>query len=240
MRRQLILATVLIATSALLPVAAQTAPAASGGALVLMTGHAELELPNDEAVANFYFETQDADLTRAQSQVNQRVGDGTAALKRADPKAQIETSGYSSFPVYSTGTGRNIVGWRVRQGLTLRTENLAALPKTIAAAQPHLAVGGIDFQLSKASRERVEAQLIQQAIANLNARFTAAAQALGVPASRIRIEEVNFGVRDTIGPQPMMARATPMALEAATPPTLESGRSIERLTVTGKARLLAQ
>jgi len=149
MRRQLILATVLIAASALLPAAAQTAQAASGGALVLMTGHAELELPNDEAVANFYFETQDADLTRAQSQVNQRVGDGTAALKRADPKAQIETSGYSSFPVYSTGTGRDIVGWRVRQGLTLRTGNLTALPKTIAAAQPHLAVGGIDFSLSK-------------------------------------------------------------------------------------------
>jgi len=220
MHRQLILATALFAAGALLPAAAQTAPAASGGALVLMTGHAELELPNDEAVANFYFETQDADLTRAQSQVNQRVGDGTAALKRADPKAQIETSGYSSFPVYSTGTGRDIVGWRVRQGLTLRTGNLTALPKTIAAAQPHLAVGGIDFQLSKASRERVEAQLIQQAIANLNARFTAAAQALGVPASRIRIEEVNFGVRDTIGPQPMMARAAPMALEASTPPTL--------------------
>jgi predicted secreted protein len=240
MRRQFIVATVLIAAGALQPLAAQTPPTASGGAMVLMTGHAELELPNDEAVANFYFETQDADLTRAQSQVNQRVGDGTAALKRADPKAQIETSGYSSFPVYSTGTGRNIVGWRVRQGVTLRTENLTALPKTIVAAQPHLAVGGIDFRLSKAAREKVEAQLIQQAIANLNARFTAAAQALGVPASRIRIEEVNFGVRDTIGPQPMMARAAPMALEAATPPTLESGRSIERLTVSGKARLLPQ
>lgn len=240
MRRQLIVATALIASCALLPAAAQPAPAAAGGALVLMTASAELELPNDEAVANFYFETQDADLTRAQSQVNQRVGEGTAALKRADPKALIETSGYSSYPVYSTGTGRNIVGWRVRQGVSLRTENLAALPKTIAAAQPHLAVGGIDFRLSKATRERVEAQLIQQAIVNLNARFTAAAQALGVPASRIRIEEVNFGVRDTVGPQPMMARSTPMALEAAAPPTLESGRSIERLSVTGKARLLAQ
>jgi predicted secreted protein len=229
--------------SALLPAAAQTPPIAplpAGGALVLMTGSAELELPNDEAVANFFFETQDADLARAQSQVNQRVGDGTAALKRADPKGQVETSGYSSFPVYSTGTGRNIVGWRVRQGVTLRTENLAALPKTIAAVQPYLALGGIDFRLSKAAREKVEAQLIQQSIANLNARIAAAAQALGVPQSRIRIEEVNFGVRESSGPQPLQARAVPMALEAGTPPALESGRSIERMTVSGKARLLAQ
>ena len=35
------------------------------------------------------------------------VGDGTAALKRADPKAQVETSGYSSYPVYSSGSARS-------------------------------------------------------------------------------------------------------------------------------------
>ncbi len=87
----------------------------------------------------------------------------------------------------------SIVGWRVRQGVTLRTENLAALPKTVAAAQSLLSLGGIDFRLSKAAREKVEAQLIQQAIANFNARVAAAAQALGVPPGRVRIEEINFG-----------------------------------------------
>jgi predicted secreted protein len=161
-------------------------------------------------------------------------------LKRADPKAQIETSGYSSFPVYSTGTSRNIVGWRVRQGVTLRTENLAVLPRTIVAAQPHLAVGGIDFRLSKAAREKVEAQLIQQAIANLNARFTAAAQALGVPASSaIGVARAITGCGPIVSRTPKFTSSMRIR-EAGTPPTLESGRSIERLTVTGKARLLPQ
>ena len=119
------------------------------GTLVLMTGAAEVELANDEAVASFFYEAQDADLTRAQSMVNQRVADGTAALKRADPKAQIETSGYSSYPVYPRVANRTITGWRVRQGVTLRTENLAALPKTVAAAQPLLALGGVDFRFQR-------------------------------------------------------------------------------------------
>lgn len=207
------------------------------GTLVLMTGAAEVELANDEASANFYYEAQDADVTRAQSLVNQRVGDGTAALKRADTKAQIETSGYSSYPVYSTGTNRAITGWRVRQGVTLRTENLAGLPNTVAAAQSFLALGGVDFRLSKAARDKAEAQLIQLAMANLNSRVTAAAQAMGVPANRIRIEEVNFGVRDATPPQPMMMRSM-AAADAVSTPTFESGRSIERLSVTGKARLL--
>jgi len=217
------------------PVALSLPPA---GSMVLMSGTAEIELPNDEAVANFYFETQDADLTRAQASINQRVGEGTAALKRADPKAQIETSGYSSYPVYSSGSNRAITGWRVRQGVTMRTDSLAALPKSVAAAQTFLALGGVNFGLSKASRDRLETQLIQMATANLNLRFIAAAQAMGVPANRIRVEEVNFGVREAASPQPMMMQRAMAASDAITAPTFEAGRSIERLTVTGKARLL--
>ncbi len=207
------------------------------GTLVLMTGVAEVELPNDEVVANFFYEAQDADLTRAQTLVNQRVAEGTTALKRADPKAQIETSGYSSYPVYSSGSNRAITGWRVRQGVTLKTENLAALPKTVAAAQPSLALAGVEFRLSKAARDKVEAQLIQLAMANLNTRFAAAVQSMNVAPNRVRIEELNFGVREEGPPRPLMMRAA-TASEAAPPPAFESGRSIERLTVTGKARLL--
>jgi predicted secreted protein len=237
MRQILAIAALALAASAP-TLAQQSLPLPPAGTLVLMTGAAEVELANDEAVANFFYEAQDADLTRAQSLVNQRVGDGTATLKRADPKAQIETSGYSSYPVYSSGSNRTITGWRVRQGVTVRTENLAALPKTVAAAQPLLALGGVDFRLSKAARDKVEAQLIQLAMANLNSRFTAAGQSMGVPPTRIRVEEINFGVREAAPPQPMMMRSAMQSSDAVPPPTFESGRSIERLSVTGKARFL--
>jgi predicted secreted protein len=226
-----------ISCAALTAAAQPATPPPTAGTLVLMTGSAEIELANDEAVANFFHETQDADLAKAQSQVNQRVGEGTAALKRADPKAQIETSGYGSYPVYSSGN-RNIVGWRVRQGVTLKTGNLADLPKTVATAQSMLSLGGIDFRLSKAAREAVESKLIQQAIANLKARIASAAQALGVSPDRVRLEEVNFGAREG-GPIPLGApRVAMMASDAVSTPTFEAGRSIERIAVTGKARLL--
>ncbi|MGE5161116.1 MAG: SIMPL domain-containing protein [Betaproteobacteria bacterium] len=224
-----------------LPAAAQTPPMAppNTGTVILMTGTAEVEVPNDEAVASFFYEAQDADLTRAQGLVNQRVGDGTAALRRADPKADVETSGYSSFPVYSGGSARSIVGWRVRQGVTLRTGNLAALPRTVSSVQSYLALGGIDFRLSRAARDKVDADLIRMATANLNARFASAAAAMGAAPARLRVEEVNFGVREG-GPQPMMMRQAPMMASdaGAPPPSFESGRSTERLTVSGKARLL--
>jgi uncharacterized protein YggE len=213
-------------------------PGSNAGTLVVISGSAEIELPNDEAIVTFFYEAQDAELAKAQGLVNQRVASGTAALKNADPKAQIETSGYGSFPVYSSGSARNIVGWRVRQGVTLKTNNLVALPATVASAQSTLSVGGVDFRLSRAAREKVDAQLIQQAIADLNGRLSAVAQALGVPPNRVRLEEVNFGGQNG-GPVPFAARMTAMSSDAsAAPPTFESGRSSERLMVSGKARLL--
>ena len=216
---------------------AQPASARIEGTLLLMTGTAEAEVANDEALAQFFFEAQDADLARAQSQVNQRVAEGVAQLKRADPKALVETTGYTSYPVYQPGTQRKLVGWRVRQGVSLRTSELAALPRAVAAAQQHLALAGIDFRLSRAARTRVEAELIEQAIANLNDKVAAAARALKVAPDRVRLEELNFGVT----PPPMPRMRSDMMASAAPPveePQFDAGRSLQQLTVTGKARLL--
>ncbi len=208
------------------------------GTLLQMTGVAEAEVANDEAVAHFFVEVQEPELARAQSQVNQRVAEGVAQLKRADPKAQVETAGYSSFPVYQPGAQRRVVGWRVRQSVTLRTADLEALPRTVAAGQQVMALGGIDFRLSRAARQKVEAELIERAIANLNEKVAVAARALNVPPARVRIEELNFGPAPPV-PMPrmrgeMMAAAAPPVDE----PQLDAGRSLQQLSVTGKVRLL--
>ncbi len=239
MTPRMFLAAVAIAATAAHAQPAQ--PPRFEGTLLLMNGTAELEVANDEALLNFYLEVQEPDLARAQSQVNQRVAEGVAALKRADPKAQVETAGYGSYPVYQSGTGRKIIGWRVRQGVSFRTTDLASLPKAVAAGQQQLALGGIDFRLSRAARERVEGELIQRAIANLNARVAAAAQALNVPASRLRIEELNFGVPADGRPPPMpMARMSAVApAEAVAEPQLDAGRTLQQITVSAKVRLLA-
>ncbi len=233
----------LLAAVALAATAAHAQPAPPPrfeGTLLMMNGAAEIEVANDEAALTFYLEVQEPDLARAQSQVNQRVAEGVAALKRADPKAQVETSGYGSYPVYQSGSGRKIVGWRVRQSVNLKTTDLASLPKTVAAGQQYLALGGIDFRLSRAARERVEGELIQRAIANVNARVAAAAQALNVPAARLRIEELNFGI-PTGGRPPViaMARMSAAPADSVAEPQLDAGQSLQQVTVAAKVRLLA-
>ena len=210
------------------------------GTVVVMPGLAQLQLPNDEALASFYYEVQDADARKAQAQVNARVADGIAALKRADPAAQVESAGYQSYPVYAQapGVAPRISGWRVRQTVNLRTTDLERLASTVQAGQGVMALGSLQFQLSRAAREKAEAQLIERAVANVQARVAAAAKALGVAAERVRIEELSFGRRDEFAPpQPMMMRAA-MADGAAPPPALELGQSTESLPVTARVRFL--
>lgn len=222
------------------PVAAQVpaAPARFEGTLVTISTSAEVEAPNDEALVSFYLEVQEADLARAQSQLNQRVAEAVATLKRADPKALIETAGYGSHPIYAAGGGRKIVGWRVRQGVNLRTTDLATLPKTVAAGQQQLALGAIGFRLSRAARDGLDTELIQRAYANLAARIAAAAQAMGVPPARVRIEEVHFGARGDGPPIVPMARAMATGAEAVGQPGFDAGESTLRLDVTAKVRPL--
>ena len=230
-------AAVLVATAA----AAQPQPTSPHfeGTVVTMTGAAEIEVPNDEAVVSLYLEVQEPDLVRSQSQINRRVAEGVAAIRRADPKAQVETSGYGSYPVYQPGAARKIIGWRVRQSVNVRTAELAELPKTIAAGQQQLALGGLDFRLSRAARERVEGELIQRALANLNAKVAAAAQALNVPASRQRVEELNFGAPGGGRPPMPMARIAAAApAEAVAEPQVDAGRSLQQVTVSARVRFL--
>ncbi len=239
MRRRFVRGLAAVALAVPLLASAQPAqtPARPEGTLLVLTGSAEVEVANDEAVANLYVELQDADLARAQSLVNQRMNEGVAQLKRADPRAQIETAGYSSYPIYSRDPAKKVIAWRVRQNVMLRTSDLAALPRAIAGAQQQLAMAGLDFRLSRSAREKVEGDLIQRAIANLNAKIAAAAQALDVSKARIRIEELDFGGAGERPPIVPMARAmVQSAPEGVTEPQFEAGRSVQQLSVTGRVR----
>ena len=221
-----------------LPAAAQlpaVPPPPNSGTLVIMTGSAEIELPNDEAVANFFYEAQDADLTKAQALVNQRVGEGTAALKRADPKAQIETSGYGSYPVYAGGANRSIVGWRVRQGVTLRTDNLAVLPKTVAAAQSTLSVGwhGLPAVEGRTREGRGATDPAgHRQPERTRGRGGAGPGRAGRTACVWR-RSTSAGARAAPSRSALPRMAT-MASDAVPPPTFEAGRSAERLMSAGR------
>ncbi len=112
------------------------------------------------------------------------------------------TLNYTAFPVlkkmkgYSSDSedieGREVLGWRVAQSLTVTTKNLAGLPKMVAAAQSELSLHRIDFHLSEAVGKTLDDQRIVATYQNLNERIATLAKAMGRKVGDARLESVDL------------------------------------------------
>ena len=159
---------------------AQPQASASAGTLVVVPAFGEVVRENDLAIATLMIEEQDRDKAQAASRVNVKMKQGTEIVKRADPQAVLKTRGYYTYPVYpeerpvavgAVARARVPTSWRVGQYLDMKTANLAALPKTIAAVQSVLAVNALNFGLAPDTGKQLDAQRIAATFLNLRERI---------------------------------------------------------------------
>ncbi|RJG04199.1 SIMPL domain-containing protein [Noviherbaspirillum sedimenti] len=224
----------------------------TAGTLVIVPAYGEVTQANDEARANFMIEEQDKDKATAASRVNLKMKQGTEIIRQADPQARLKTHGYYTYPVYSdepvqpragnVTRPRQPVGWRVGQYLEVRTLNLQALPKIVAAAQKLLALNGLQFGLSDAATGKLDQQRIEASYKNLNERIAAIARAMGRRPAEAVLEMVDFEASGAYAPQADMARAKTMSMAAsreAAPveePSFEPGETTLQMRVVGKVK----
>jgi uncharacterized protein YggE len=248
MHRMMKLAPVVLSLAASLALA-QPAPAGpqTAGAVVVVPAYGEVRHPNDEARLTFSIEEQDKDKTQAASRVNAKMKRGNEMLKREDPGARLQTRGYYTYPVYSdegqarpvTNRTRQIVGWRVGQTLEATTNKLDTLPNMVASVQSVLALNGINFGLSEASRKRLDEQRIAAAWNNLRERVEAIARAMGRNPADALLDTVDFEGSGNYAPeaavQKMNMRAT-SAQASVEEPSFEPGETTLQTRVVGRFR----
>jgi uncharacterized protein len=231
--------------------APQAAPTA--GALVIVPAFGEVKHANDEATVNFTVEEQDKDRAAATARVNQKMKQGTDIVRGADPRAELKTVGYYTYPVYpevpdgprplANAAARRVpIGWRVGQTLEVRTRSLDALPKTVAAAQKVLNLNGIDYHLSPELAKRLDDERIGATYRNLNERIASIAKAMGRSVNDAVIDTVDFeGSGNYAGeaaPAPRMAMMSARSADtAAMPePSFEPGETTLQMRLVGKIR----
>ncbi|WP_394778874.1 SIMPL domain-containing protein [Undibacterium sp.] len=234
-----------------LPVALPAHAQQVGGALVTVSGSADIKADNDQAVATFFIEEQDKEKDKAASRVNQKMKAGTDIIKREDPQALLTTRGYYTYPVYadevaSASTSaqprkRTQTGWRVGQYLEVKTLNLKQLPATTAAVQKMLALNGLSFGLSDTAAKKLEAERLEASYKNLMEKVSVITAAMGRKPADVVIESVNFDGNDNAEPvfqraPMMMAKSSRMDADVAEP-SFEPGITTLNARVVGKIRL---
>ncbi|MCC2970383.1 SIMPL domain-containing protein [Massilia sp. IC2-476] len=243
---------------------AQTMPAAPAGAsqastvgtLVVVPAFGEVKHANDQATVTFAVEEHDKDKNAAAARVNRKMKEGTDIVRRADPKAELKTMGYYTYPVYpevppmppqpaSVAPVKPVpIAWRVGQYLEVKTSNLAELPKTAAAAQKVLQINNVQFGLSPELEKRLDDQRIAATYRNLNERIASIARAMGRPQGTAVIETVDFeGSGNYAGDgaaaaAPMMMRSSAMkeAADQMPEPSFEPGETTLQMRLVGKVR----
>lgn len=200
--------------------------------VVTITAAATSNVANDRMHAFLRAEAEDADASKAASQVNARMA---RALSRARGVAGVEasTAGYSSYQITEQNKP---VRWRVAQTLSLESGDFAALSDLVSKLQgtDGLLLANLNFSVSEPTRRAAEDALTQQAIGNWQQRAQAAAKGFGATgwrAGRITIQGNDYGRP----PQPMY-RAS-VAADRAAPVAVEAGMSDITVTVSGEAIL---
>lgn len=246
-----VLPSILFAAAATLSVAAQAQSLPTAGTVVVVPANGEVVHANDQVTVTLAIEEQDQDKAAAASRVNQKMNQGVAIVKKADPQAVLKTQGYYSYAVYpevaplpagSVAKPRVPSGWRVGQYLQVKTGNLAALPKTVAAAQAVLTLNRLNFGLSPETVRRLDGERIVAAYKDLNQRVAAIAGAMGRNLDEAVIDTLDFEgsgnyarvIAPPAPPAPLRAaRSEAMQVEE---PNFEPGETTLNLRVVAKVK----
>ena len=237
-------------------IAVQAQAIQTTGSMVVVPATGELSVPNDQARVTLQVEEQDKDKTAAASRVNQKMKQGIELLKRQDSQATLKSYGYYTYAIYAdpqpvtpqspraAAKARPIVGWRVGQYLEMTTQNLAALPKTVASAQSLLSLNGLQFGLSPAATKKLDAALFDATYKNLEERISFIAGSMRRSPSDAVLETLdfegsgNYAANDHAMPKAAMMMRASMAPEAepVAEPSFEPGESTVSMRLVGKLR----
>lgn len=234
----------LLAAAALaLPAAAQApapAPAAIEG-LVNLSASASVDVAKDVLTVVFSVTREGTDAQAVQSGLKQALDAALAEARKVARSGQVDvqTGNFSLYPRYGNPTPRSagqpaITGWQGSAELMVQGKDVATVAQLTGRVQT-MTIARVGYSLSREAREKVEADVQAQAVAQWRARAALLAQQFGYAGYRVR--EVSVSTNEP-GPQPMvmMARAKASGMDEALP--TEPGKGQVTATVSGTAQML--
>jgi predicted secreted protein len=215
---------------------AQTLPPPQN--VVSLSAAASQQVPQDWLTVVLATTREGADATALQSQLKQALDAALTEARRtargAGPQElEVQTGGFSLNPRY--GRDGRMSGWSGRAELVLQGRDTAAIAALTGRIQT-LTVASTGFSLSREAREKVEAQVVAEAIARFRARADEVSRQFGFAAWSLREVGVQTDVPMGV-PQPRLRVASAMVASADEALPTEAGKATVSATVSGSVTL---
>lgn len=191
------------------------------------------EIANDWATARLSVSAEGKDPAVIADEVNRQMAAAVKTAKRASG-VTVESGAYVTHPVYSSN---RIVRWRAQQEIRLESADVDQLSELIGQLQSdQVVLSGIDFSVKRETREKLEGELVEEALAAFQAR--AALIAKGMGARDWSLVEMHVGQTNQGRPPHMMrGQMSRSSMSEAAPPSFEAGTSDLQVNVNGTVEL---
>jgi predicted secreted protein len=222
--------TALTALTAVMPLAQAQAEAPRRDALNL-SATASQEVTRDVLGITFTSSKEGSDAQQVQNALKQALDAAlTEARKIAKPGlVEVQTGNFSLYPRYAPKTGV-INGWQGTAELLVEGKDTAAIAQ-LTGRIGTMSVARVGYSLSREAREKVEGEVVAQAIARYKLRATDYARQFGF--SGYQIGEVSVNTADSgsmMAPQMMRMKGAAMADESL---PVEAGKATVSVNVNG-------
>ena len=229
----LVAAAVAIVTAGLSAARAETPPPQG---VLSLTASATVEVTKDVLAITFSTSKEGPDANAVQAQLKQALDAALAeAKKAAKPGGQVEvqTGAFSLFPRYTNKGG--ISGWQGTAEVIVEGRDMAAIGQ-LSGRITTMTVARVAYRLSREANQKVEGEVVADAIARYRAKAGDYARQFGYAGYTIR--EVNVTTSEPPGgPQPMFrAQASAMSAQGDAL-SVEPGKAQVTATVGGTVQM---
>lgn len=200
--------------------------------VVELAASAQREVANDSMTAQLFAELSDPNPAQLANVLNRTLAEAVRVAKEY-PQIKIRTGNNQTYPMY--GRNNQAQGWRGRAEVRLETRDFAAGAALIGKLQATLQLGGMQFAVSPEARQKIENELIAEAIAAFRVRADIARLALGGKTYKVQRIGVNTG-GSSPSPRPMLRAAMAAEVAVAAPP-VEAGESLVSVSANGAVEI---
>ena len=198
--------------------------------VVNLQSQAEQEVPNDQMTAILATEHEGKEATAIAEQVNEDMQWALDIIGKY-PFAAGRTTNYQTYPVYNK---QNIIGWRARQEVEIKSTNIKGLSELIGKLQDKLQVKQMYFSPTDETRKKYEDQLIEEALEGFKNRVAIVKKHMDNMDHRIINININTGGYHPPVPYERGVMMKTMEMNAA--PAVEAGTSKITVTINGSVQ----
>jgi len=225
-----------LAVAGVANVARAETPAPQG--VLGLSANASVEVAKDLLAVTFSTTRDGTDANAVQAQLKQALDAALAEAKKAAKPGQVDvqTGNFSLYPRYANATSAGrapaITGWQGSAELIVEGRDMAAIGQ-LSGRITTMTIGRVAYRLSRDASQRVEADIVAEAIAAFRAKATSYAKLFGYGGYAVR--EVSVGTSEP-QPGPMM-RMQAAAASPADALSVEPGKALVTATVNGTIQM---